>query len=128
MSYSDDRKYTKEHEWILTEGGEAKIGVTKYAVEQLGDVVHLELPEVGAKFSAGESFGTVESTKTVSDLYLPVDGEIIAVNQELIDAPEELAEDPHDKGWLVRIRISGKTDELLDAAAYTQYVEEDAAQ
>ena len=126
MSYSIDRKYTKEHEWIKVEGDKATVGITAYAVEQLGDVVHLELPEVGKKFKRGDSFGTVESTKTVSDLYMPAAGEIVARNDALIDAPEELPDDAHEKGWLVKIKVSEIGNDLLSASEYEKYIEDEA--
>lgn len=124
--YANDRKYTKEHEWIKIENDRGTVGITAYAVEQLGDVVHLELPEVGTRFKAGESFGTVESTKTVSDLFMPVDGEVVARNDALLDAPEELPEDPHGKAWLVQIKITG-TAPLLSAADYDKYIQDESA-
>lgn len=124
--YSADRKYTKEHEWIAISGETATVGVTSYAVEQLGDVVHLELPEPGAQFKAGASFGTVESTKTVSDLYMPADAEVVEVNKVLLASPEELASDPHNKGWLIKVKVTGAlSSSLLEAADYQRYIEED---
>ena len=125
--YANDRKYTKDHEWIKIENDSGTVGITAYAVEQLGDVVHLELPEVGTRFKSGESFGTVESTKTVSDLFMPVDGEIIARNDALLDAPEELPEDPHGKAWLVKIKITGAQTSLLSSADYDKYIQDESA-
>lgn len=125
--YAKDLKYTKEHEWIKIEGTTAKVGITAFAVEQLGDVVHLELPSVGATFEAGASFGTVESTKTVSDLYMPVKGEVVARNEALLNAPEDLPEDPHGAHWLIEIKIIGPTDALLDAASYEKYIADEAS-
>jgi glycine cleavage system H protein len=125
--YANDRKYTKDHEWIKIENDSGTVGITAYAVEQLGDVVHLELPEVGARFKSGESFGTVESTKTVSDLFMPVDGEVVARNDALLDAPEELPEDPHGKAWLVKIKITGTQTSLLSAADYDKYIQDESA-
>ena len=128
MAYANDRKYTKEHEWIKLDASNqvATIGITAYAVEQLGDVVHLDLPEVGKKFKNGESFGTVESTKTVSDLYMPASGEIIERNNTLMDAPEELPEDAHEKGWLVKVRVTELSQDLLSASEYEKYIQEEA--
>ena len=125
--YANDRKYTKDHEWIKIENDSGTVGITAYAVEQLGDVVHLELPEVGTRFKAGESFGTVESTKTVSDLFMPVDGEVVARNDALLDAPEELPEDPHGKAWLVKIKMTGTQTSLLSAADYDKYIQDESA-
>jgi glycine cleavage system H protein len=125
--YANDRKYTKDHEWIKIENDSGTVGITAYAVEQLGDVVHLELPEVGTRFKAGESFGTVESTKTVSDLFMPVDGEVVARNDALLDAPEELPEDPHGKAWLVQIKMTGTQAALLSAADYDKYIQDESA-
>src|SRR5262249_28888227 len=105
MSYPKDYLYTKEHEWLKVQGKNGTIGITKFAIEQLGDVVHLELPKVGAKFKAAEAFGTVESTKTVSDLYMPVEGTVTEVNSALTDAPEKLADDPHGTAWLVKVTM-----------------------
>jgi glycine cleavage system H protein len=128
MSYSNDRKYTKEHEWIKLDSASqtATVGITAFAVEQLGDVVHLDLPEVGKKFKMGDSFGTVESTKTVSDLYMPATGEVVARNNELVDAPEDLPDDAHEKGWLVKIKVTEVSKDLLSAAEYEKYIQEEA--
>lgn len=126
MAYTDDRMYTKEHEWIKIAGDTATVGVTAFAVEQLGDVVHLELPEVGKKFKAGESFGTVESTKTVSDLYMPADAEVLARNEALLNAPEDLPEDAHEKGWLLKIKVTNAPTNLMSAAAYERYIEDES--
>lgn len=123
MGYSEQSKYTKDHEWISLEGDVGTIGITSYAVEQLGDVVHLELPDIGTSLSEGESFGTVESTKTVSDLYMPVDGEVLEINQALLDAPEELAQDPHNQGWLIKVKVTSEGSNLMDAKSYADYVE-----
>ena len=105
MSYPENFLYTKDHEWLEKDSAKAKMGVSSYAVEQLGDVVHVELPSVGTKLSKGEAFGTIESTKTVSDIYAPCNGEVTAVNEVLFDEPESLAEDPYKVGWLIEIKI-----------------------
>lgn len=125
MSFPSDLKYTKDHEWIKITGKEAVVGITSYALEQLGDVVHLELPEVGEEFEEGDSFGTVESTKTVSDLYMPITGEIGEINAELQDELESLADDPYGKGWFVKIKIGKLPEELLTAEEYKGLVDED---
>jgi len=115
-----DLRYTKEHEWIRVEGDEATVGITDYAAEQLGDVVFVELPEAGRALEQFASFGVVESVKAVSDLFAPVAGEVVAVNDALTDRPELVNGDPYGEGWMVRVRIAdaGQLSELLDAAAY----------
>jgi len=116
----DDRNYTPEHEWIQIEDGIGAIGITDFAAGELGDVVFVELPEVGAEFSQGDTVGTIESVKAVADLYLPVSGEIVAVNEAVVDHPELVNSDPLDEGWLLKVRLSDLTeiDQLLDSAAY----------
>ncbi len=126
MSFPKDFLYTKEHEWIKVEGNSATIGITSFAVEALGDVVHVELPKLQAQFKQGDSFGSVESTKTVSDLYMPAGGKVTAINEDLKASPEKLAEDPHGKFWLVKIELTQAPNGLLDAAAYDKYVAENA--
>src|SRR5690606_6992546 len=105
-------------------GDKTKVGVTAYAIEQLGDIVHVDLPSVGETFDAGASFGTIESTKTVSDLYLPVAGKIVAVNENVINNPESLQEDPYESGWLVEVDVTKPASDLLDASGYKQFVSE----
>ncbi len=116
----DDRKYTQEHEWILLEDGVGTVGLTDFAAGELGDVVFVELPETGAEFSQGDTVGTIESVKAVADLYLPVSGEIVAVNEVVVDNPEIVNNDPMDEGWLLKVRLNDpkEIDPLLDAAAY----------
>jgi glycine cleavage system H protein len=121
-NYPNNLQYTKEHEWILIEGNTGTVGITAFAIEQLGDVVHLDLPKAGSKFKAGESFGTIESTKTVSDLYMPVAGIITEVNTALTSAPEEIANDPHSKNWLVKMTLEGAPANLMTAEQYTKYI------
>ena len=118
--YPSDLKYTKDHEWIRVDGGEAQVGITDYAQKQLGDVVYLELPDVGRSFKKGEVFGTIESVKAVSELYSPVSGEVTAVNAELGTKPEKVNTDPHGS-WMIVLKTadSSETSDLLDAAAYT---------
>ncbi len=126
MTYPAQLLYTKEHEWISVEGTTATVGITKYAIEQLGDVVHIDLPKVGATFKAGDSFGTIESTKTVSDLYLPVAGVVTQINTELTNAPELIADDPHAKYWLCKVTLSTQVAGLMSSVEYEKYIAEDA--
>ena len=125
MSVPGDLQYTKSHEWVRTEGDTATIGITDHAQDELGDVVFVELPDEGTTLDAGESFGTVESVKAVSDLYTPVGGEIVEVNSALNDAPEKVNEDPYGEGWIVKLRTSGEA-ELLSAEGYEKVLQEEA--
>ena len=124
MSVPEELQYTKSHEWVRTEGDTATIGITDHAQDELGDVVFVELPEVGTTFEAGDSFGTVESVKAVSDLYTPVGGEVVEVNEALNDQPEKINEDPYGEGWIVKLSVSGEGD-LLAASDYEQFLEEE---
>jgi len=126
--YPSDLKYTKNHEFIKPLGdGTAVVGITSYAQEALGDVVFVDLPEVGAKFEAGEEFGTVESVKTVSEIFMPSAGEILAVNEELEAHPEFVNEDAFGKGWMVKVKLTGAlAADLLDAAGYASLVSEES--
>jgi glycine cleavage system H protein len=124
LSVPEELQYTRSHEWVRTEGDTATIGITDHAQDELGDVVFVELPEVGATFDAGDSFGTVESVKAVSDLYTPVGGEVVEVNEALSDQPEKINEDPYGEGWIVKIQVSGEGD-LLSASDYEQFLEEE---
>ena len=117
--YPPDRKYTKDHEWVKIAGDEARVGITDYAQKQLGDVVYLELPEIGRSFTKGDVFGTIESVKAVSELYCPVSGQVIAVNSALVQKPEAVNSSPHDS-WMIAMKPSGSTDDLLDAAQYAE--------
>ena len=123
MAYPTNLKYTKDHEWIDLAGETGKVGITDYAQQQLGDVVYVELPEVGTKLKQGQSFGTIESVKAVSELYSPVAGEVVEVNGALKDKPENVNKDPHGS-WMVVIRLAnaGDTGGLLDAAQYQDLV------
>ena len=125
-SYPDDLLYNHEHDWARIEGDEALLGVTWYAVDALGELVHYEPPEVGARIAKDGSYGEVESVKAVSDLVAPLSGEVIEVNERVTDAPETVNADPYGEGWLVRVRISDpdELDALLDAAAYRKLLEE----
>ncbi len=128
MSLPEDLQYAKSHEWIRTEEDTVTIGITDHAQDELGDVVFVELPEEGDTFDAGDSFGTVESVKAVSDLYTPVGGEVAEVNAALNDSPEKINEDPYGDGWIVKLRISGEgpsNDSLLSAADYEKFLEEE---
>ena len=119
MAYPASYKYTKDHEWIEITGDRGKVGITDYAQLQLGDVVYLELPDVGATVKVGQSFGTIESVKAVSELYSPVTGEVVEINAALKDKPETVNKDPHGS-WMVVIKLTnaGEAASLLDAAAY----------
>ncbi|HEV2985742.1 MAG TPA: glycine cleavage system protein GcvH [Vicinamibacterales bacterium] len=122
-SYPAGFKYTKDHEWIELAGDQGKVGITDYAQEQLGDVVYVELPEVGAKLKQGQSFGTIESVKAVSELYSPVSGEVVDVNTALKDKPEVVNKSPHTS-WMIAIKLTdpGEAGALLDAAQYQTLV------
>jgi glycine cleavage system H protein len=124
MAYPGDRRYSKDHEWIRLEGDRGTIGITDYAQDQLGDVVFLELPEAGRALKSGDVFGTVESVKAVSELYSPVAGEVVEVNQELVKSPEAINTDPHGQGWMIVVRLGnpGEVSDLLDAAGYEAHV------
>jgi glycine cleavage system H protein len=121
--YPDDLKYTKDHEWIRTSGDEAHVGITDYAQKQLGDVVFVELPEVGRRVKQGDVFGTIESVKAVSELFSPVAGEVIEVNNGLADHPEKVNTEPHAT-WMIRLRVDDPSElsQLLDSASYAEFV------
>jgi glycine cleavage system H protein len=125
LNIPEDLQYTKSHEWVRIEGDTATIGITDHAQDELGDVVFVELPDEGATFGAGDSFGTVESVKAVSDLYTPVGGEVVEVNSALEDAPENINEDPYGEGWIVRLRTTDEAD-LLSPEEYEKVVEEES--
>ena len=120
----DDLLYSKEHEWLRT--GDGVVGITHHAQDELGEVVYVELPKVGDKFDSGDTFGTVESVKAVSELFMPVSGEVVAINGDLADAPENVNKDPYGKGWMIRIKIrdAAQTGQLMSAKAYDEYVAE----
>jgi len=123
-SYPDDLKYHREHDWARIDGDEAVLGVTWFAADALGELVHFEPPEPGATITKDESYGEVESVKAVSDVIAPLSGEVLEVNQTVVDAPETVNDDPYGEGWLVRIRLSKPSEvgELLDVAEYTQFL------
>lgn len=126
MKFDPTCRYMESHEWVRLEGDEGVIGISDYAQSELNDVVYVELPEVGDTLEKGEEFGTVESVKAASEMYTPVSGEVIAVNEELEDSPELVNQDPFGVGWMIRVRLMapGELEELLDAEAYRATVEE----
>jgi len=123
--YPDDRRYTKEHEWVKVEGDRGRVGITDYAQDQLGDVVYVELPEVGRQLKANDVFGTVESVKAVSELFSPVAGEVVEVNTALTAKPEAINTDPHGQAWMIVVRLADPkvVASLMDAAAYRAHLE-----
>lgn len=124
MNIPANLKYTKDHEWVRVEGDEAYVGVTDFAQNELGDIVYVEIETVGEEISQGEVFGTIEAVKTVSDLFMPVDGTVLELNSELEAAPELVNENPYEKGWMVKIAIkdASQLEELLDATAYQEVI------
>ena len=124
MAVPEELQYTKTHEWVRREDDIATVGITDHAQDELGDVVFIELPEKGASFGAGDAFGTVESVKAVSDLYAPVGGEVVEVNEALNDSPEKINEEPYGDGWIIRLRVSEEA-ELLSAGDYEKVLEEE---
>jgi glycine cleavage system H protein len=126
MEFPEDLKYTREHEWARKKGANVVIGITEFAQDQLGDVVFVELPSIGDPVKKGESFGVVESTKAVSELFAPVTGKVVEVNDPLSDAPETINEDPYEEGWMITIQPSdpAELEQLMDAKAYKAFVEE----
>ena len=123
----DDCKYSKEHEWVRVDGAKGTVGITDYAQKQLGDVVYVELPEVGTKVGVMEVFGTVESVKAVSELFSPVPGEVVEANQTLMDSPELINSDPYGNAWLIVLKIDDESalDELMDATQYQEYLDKE---
>jgi glycine cleavage system H protein len=124
MSYPRDYRYTKEHEWVSFEGDLAIVGITDYAQHELGDVVYVELPKPGTKLNPGESLGTVESVKAISDIYAPVSGEVAEVNSGLTETPETINKDPHGKGWLIKLKLANPADlsKLMNATSYEAFI------
>ena len=125
MNLPDQLRYSSDHEWISRDGSRVRIGITDYAQDSLGDVVFVQLPTVGDSFAAGDTIGEVESTKSVSDIYSPVSGSIVAVNDALAEAPQLLNDDPYGEGWICELELTdaGQVDGLLDAAAYGNLIE-----
>ena len=124
MNIPDDLKYTEEHEWVKREGDTVIIGITDYAQGELGDVVYLDLPAVGDNFPQNDPFGSIEAVKAAADLYMPLSGEIVEVNEALPDAPETINTDPYGKGWMVKIKIENEDEytKLMDTAAYNAHI------
>lgn len=124
MSYPESYRYTKEHEWVHVEKERGTVGITDHAQHELGDIVFVDLPKPGAKVSKGQTFGSVESVKAVSDIYSPVSGEVFAVNELLSKSPEKLNEDPHGAAWLIKVKLSApdEVNSLMQAADYEKYV------
>jgi glycine cleavage system H protein len=124
MNYPADFRYTKEHEWVHVDGNTATIGITDHAQHELGDIVYVDLPKVGSNAEAGKTFGSVESVKAVSDIYSPVSGEIVEINEGLASAPESLNSDPHGSAWLIKVRMTTQDEikQLMNASDYQQYV------
>ncbi|MCH6269643.1 MULTISPECIES: glycine cleavage system protein GcvH [Neobacillus] len=127
MSTPKELRYTEEHEWVKNEGSLVRIGITDFAQHELGDIVFVELPEVGDEINAGEPFGSVESVKTVSELYSPVSGKVVEINEDLNDNPEYVNESPYEKAWMIVVEVSnsGELDELMTAEQYEEMIKED---
>jgi glycine cleavage system H protein len=123
-NFPSDLRYTNDHEWLKAQGANWRVGITQFAVEQLGDITLVDLPKVGDTVTKGQKFGVIESVKSVSDLYAPVSGKVVAVNTALAEAPEDVNADPYGKGWMIELEASNKADVdgLLDATAYTAHV------
>ncbi len=127
MNFPEDLKYTREHEWCRVKGNRAVVGITDHAQDALGDIVYLELPAVGDLVKKGETFGVVESTKAVSDLFAPVSGKVVEVNDPLADSPETINEDPYEEGWMIQVEVADPKElqDLLDQAGYKKFLEEE---
>ncbi|MBS4173964.1 glycine cleavage system protein GcvH [Bacillus sp. FJAT-49736] len=127
MSLPNELRYSEEHEWVKEEGGNVRIGITDFAQSELGDIVFVELPEVGTEVQANEPFGSVESVKTVSELYAPISGKVVEVNEDLNDSPEFVNESPYEKAWMIVVEPSNKEEisELLTAEQYQEMINED---
>jgi glycine cleavage system H protein len=126
--YPDDLKYTREHEWLAVQGGVGTIGLTHYAQSELGDIVYVDMPAVGAPVMAGEDFGTVESVKAVSEIFAPASGEVLEVNGALATSPETINKDPYGEGWLVKVKLADPKEAagLMSASEYRKYIEEES--
>lgn len=127
ITIPEDNLYTREHEWVRIEGNKAEVGITEHAQKSLGDIVYVELPEIGDEIDAGDEFGSIESVKAVNSLYMPMSGNIIAVNTELKDSPETINEECYDEGWLIRFELSNKEEslELLSSKDYKEFLQEE---
>jgi glycine cleavage system H protein len=123
-NFPSELKYTNDHEWLKAQGSSWRVGITQFAVDQLGDITLVDLPKEGDQVTKGQRFGTVESVKSVSDLYAPVSGRVVAINAALKDSPEDVNGDPYGKGWMIEVEANDKAelDELMDATAYTAHV------
>jgi glycine cleavage system H protein len=130
MKFPEDCLYTRQHEWVRVAGGLATVGISDYAQKELGDVVFVELPKVGETFDTNEPFANVESVKAVSEVFCPVAGEIVEINDELVDAPEHVNEDPYGEAWFVKIKMASpeEVEELMDSEEYAEYVAEESAE
>jgi len=126
----EDLSYTKDHEWVRVKGEEATVGITDHAQQQLGDIVYVELPKVGDKFETSEPFGSIESVKAVSEIFMPLSGTVAQVNDALNDSPELVNEDPYGDGWMIRLKIDkpSQVDALLTSIAYEDYIKEEASE
>ena len=124
MNHPKNLMYTSEHEWVKLDGNIATIGITDFAQSELGDIIFLEFPNIDEHFSSGDIFGTIEAVKTVSDMYMPLTGKVIDINEDLNDSPEEVNDDPYENGWMVKIQIEDNIDksELLDSQSYTELI------
>src|SRR5262249_9152981 len=120
--YPDNFRYTKEHEWVAVDGDLGTVGITDHAQNELGDIVYVDLPKVGAHVDEGKSLGSVESVKAVSDIYSPISGEVVEINTALADHPEKLNSDPHGAAWLVKVRLGGPVQNLMTAGEYQSYI------
>ena len=127
ITIPEDNLYTREHEWLRIEGNKAEVGITEHAQKSLGDIVYVELPEIGDEIDAGDEFGSIESVKAVNSLYMPMSGNIIAVNTELKDSPETINEECYDEGWLIRFELSNQEEssELLSSIDYKEFLQEE---
>lgn len=124
MKIIDELKYSKDHEWLRVEGDFAYVGITDFAQSELGDIVYVEVETVGETIEREETFGTIEAVKTVSDMFMPVTGEIIEYNENLVDAPDEINKDPYENGWIIKIKMTDKSqiDDLMDASSYKEHI------
>ena len=124
MQFPDELLYSTGHEWILVENGMGKVGITDYAEQMLGDVVYVEMPEIGTEVTKGEAFGVVESVKAASDIYAPVSGEVTGINEDLGEHPEHINRSPYELGWIIKVIISNKADldDLMDSKKYQEYI------
>ena len=127
ITIPEDNLYTREHEWVRIEGNKAEVGITEHAQKSLGDIVYVELPEIGDEIDAGDEFGSIESVKAVNSLYMPMSGNIISVNTELKDSPETINEECYDEGWLIRFELSNQEEssELLSSKDYKEFLQEE---